>query len=132
MIIKNKILTLFFDIVTFAIYSNNNSTLVVGGIPEFFQFPKRDISTARCKRILYIFTYEVINVVLGTVKAFLNFIFTWSWIQFVLKEIVLVMRNCFKMFEIELVSVRRVEFRCSESLYSMLLCDSNFQSISFE
>ena len=132
MVIKNKILTLFFDIVTFAIYSNNNSTLVVGGIPEFFQFPKRDISTARCKRILYIFTYEVINVVLGTVKAFLNFIFTWSWIHFVLKEIVLVMRNCFKMFEIELVSVRRVEFRCSESLYSMLLCDSNFQSISFE
>ena len=132
MIIKNKILTLFFDIVTFAIYSNNNSTLVVGGIPEFFQFPKRDISTARCKRILYIFTYEVINVVLGTVKAFLNFIFTWSWIQFVLKEIVLVMRNCFKMFEIELVSVRRVEFRCSESLYSILPCDSNFQSISFE
>ena len=37
-----------FDIVTFAIYSNNNGNMVVGEIPEFFQFPKRDISTARC------------------------------------------------------------------------------------
>ena len=73
--IKNKILTLFFDIVTFAIYSNNNSNLADGGISEFFQFPKPDISTARCKRIIYIFTYEVINVVLGTVKAFLKFFF---------------------------------------------------------
>ena len=36
------------DIVTFAIYSNNNGNMVVGEIPEFFQFPKRDISTARC------------------------------------------------------------------------------------
>ena len=35
------------------------------------------------------------------------------------------------MFEIELV-FRRVEFRCSGSLYSMLLGDSNLQSISFE
>ena len=46
--------------------------------------------------------------------------FTWSWIQF-LKEIVLVMRNCYiTMSEIELV-FRRAELRCSGSLYSMLL-----------
>ena len=38
-----------------------------------------------------------------------------------LREIVLVMRNCcITMSEIELVS-RRAEFRCSGSLYSMLL-----------
>ena len=54
-----------------------------------------------------------------------------------LKEIVLVRRNCcITMSEIELV-FRRAEFRCSGSLYSMLLFkkivfDSNFQSISFE
>ena len=40
--------------VTFAIYSNNNGNMVVGEIPEFFQFPKRDISTARCKCTIYI------------------------------------------------------------------------------
>ena len=51
-----------FDIVTFAIYSNNNGNMVVGEIPEFFQFPKRDISTARCKCTIYIFTYKGINV----------------------------------------------------------------------
>ena len=38
-----------FDMVTFAIYSNNNGNMV--------QFPKRDISTARCKCTIYIFTY---------------------------------------------------------------------------
>ena len=54
-----------------------------------------------------------------------------------LKEIVLIMRNCYiTMSEIELV-FRRAELRCSGSLYSMLLFkknvfDSNFQSISFE
>ena len=53
-----------FDIVTFAIYSNNNGNMVVGEIPEFFQFPKRDISTARCKCTIYIFTYKGINVVI--------------------------------------------------------------------
>ena len=46
--------------------------------------------------------------------------FTWSWIKF-LKEIVLVMRNCYiTMSEIELV-FPRAELRCSGSLYSMLL-----------
>ena len=30
-------------------YRNNNGNMVVGEISEFFQFPKRDISTARCK-----------------------------------------------------------------------------------
>ena len=84
-----------FDIVTFAIYSNNNGNMVVGEIPEFFQFPKRDISTARCKCTIYIFTYKGIKVVIRT--EFINmtvllsmwavffpllFFFTWSWIQF--------------------------------------------------
>ena len=55
-----------FGIVTFAIHSNNNGNLVVGGRPEFFQFLKRDISTARCKRIIYIVTYKGINVVIRT------------------------------------------------------------------
>ena len=55
-----------FGIVTFAIHSNNNGNLVVGGRPEFFQFLKRDISTARCKRIIYIFKYKGINVVIRT------------------------------------------------------------------
>ena len=38
-----------FDILTFAMYSNNNGNMVVGEIPEFLLFPKRDISTAHCK-----------------------------------------------------------------------------------
>ena len=54
------------DIVTFAIYSNNNGNMVVGEIPEFFLFPKRDISTARCKCTIYIFTYKSIKVVIRT------------------------------------------------------------------
>ena len=86
-----------FDIVTFAIYSNNNGNMVVGEIPEFFQFPKRDISTARCKCTIYIFTYKGINVVITTGfinmtvlpsmwAFFLIVFFTWSWIQFFFKE----------------------------------------------
>ena len=55
-----------FDIVTFAIYSNNNGNMVVGEIPEFFQFPKREISTARCKCTIYIITYKGIKVVIRT------------------------------------------------------------------
>ena len=56
-----------FDIVTFAIYGNNNNgNMVVGEIPQFFQFPKRDISTARCKCTIYIFTYKGIKVVIRT------------------------------------------------------------------
>ena len=47
-------------------YSNNNSYMVVGEIPQFFQFPKRDISTARCKCTIYIFTYKSIKVVIRT------------------------------------------------------------------
>ena len=39
---------------SFAIYSNNNGNMVVGEISEFFQFSKRDISTARCKCTIYI------------------------------------------------------------------------------
>ena len=40
--------------------------MVVGEIPEFFHFPKRDISTARCKCTIYIFTYKSIKVVIRT------------------------------------------------------------------
>ena len=40
--------------------------MVVGEIPEFFQFPKRDISTARCKCTIYIITNKSINVVIRT------------------------------------------------------------------
>ena len=55
-----------FDIVTFPIYGKNNGNMVVGEIPEFFQFPKCDIciSTARCKCTIYIFTYKSIKVVI--------------------------------------------------------------------
>ena len=44
--------------VTFAIYGKNNGNMVVGEIPEFFLFPKRDISTERYKCAIYIFTYK--------------------------------------------------------------------------
>ena len=43
-----------FDIVTFPVDDKNNGNMVVGEIPEFFHFPKRDISTARCKCTIYI------------------------------------------------------------------------------
>ena len=65
-----------FDIVTFPIYGKNNGNMVVGEIPEFFQFPKRDICT------IYVFTYKGIKVVIRTefinmtvllsMKAFFN------------------------------------------------------------
>ena len=66
--------------VTFAIYSNNNGNMVVGEIPELFLFPKRDISTARCKCTIYIFTYKSIKVVIRT--EFINmtvFLSTWPF-----------------------------------------------------
>ena len=59
-----------FDIVKFAIYGKNNGNMVVGEIPEFFQFPKCDISTARCKCIINIFTYKGIKVVI--ISEFIN------------------------------------------------------------
>ena len=120
-----------FDIVTFPIYGKNNGNMVVGEIPEFFQFPKRDISTARCKCTIYIFTYKGIKVVIRTefidmtvllsmLAFFYGFFFTWSWIQFSFKEILLMIINfCITMSEIELV-FRRAERRCSGSLFSML------------
>ena len=57
-----------FDIVTFAICGKNNGNMDVGKIPEFFQFPKRDIcvSVAHCKCTIYIFTYKSIKVVIRT------------------------------------------------------------------
>ena len=38
--------------------------MVVGETVEFFQFSKSDISSARCKCTIYIFTYNGINVVI--------------------------------------------------------------------
>ena len=55
-----------FDIVTFPVDDKNNGNMVVGEIPEFFQFPKRDISTARCKCTIYIFTSKSIKVIIRT------------------------------------------------------------------
>ena len=63
---KKYTIPVSFDIVTFPIYGKNNGNMVVGEIPEFFQFPKRDISTARCKCTIYIFTYKSIKVVIRT------------------------------------------------------------------
>ena len=40
--------------------------IVFDEIPQFFQFPKRDISTARCMCTIYIFTFKDINVVMIT------------------------------------------------------------------
>ena len=60
----------FRDIVTFAMYSNNDGNMVVGEIPEFFQFLKCDISTARCKCTINIFTYKGIKVVI--ISEFIN------------------------------------------------------------
>ena len=57
---------LYIIIALFKIYGKNNGNMVVGEIPEFFQFPKRDISTARCKCTIYIFTYKSIKVVIRT------------------------------------------------------------------
>ena len=115
--------------VTFAKYSNNNGNMVVGEIPEFFQFPKRDISTARCKCIIYIFIYLGTNVVIAI--GFMNMkVLPSMWAVFFFKlyflpeaefnsfskKIVLVMRNCcITMSEIELI-FRRAEFRCGGSL----------------
>ena len=57
--------------------------MVVGEIPEFFLFPKRDISTARCKCTIYIFTYKSIKVVIRT--EFINmtvFLSMWPFFLF--------------------------------------------------
>ena len=40
--------------------------MIAGEIPEFFQFPKLDISTARFKCAIYIITYIGIKVVIRT------------------------------------------------------------------
>ena len=127
-----------FDILTFAMYSNNNGNMVVGEIPEFFQFPKRDISTARCKCTIYIFTYKGINVVIRI--EFINmivllsmwavflffffsifFFFTWSWIQFFFKGNSSCNEKLLNYIVRNWIDFRRAEFRCCGSLYSMLL-----------
>ena len=92
------------DIVTFAIYSNNDGNMVVGEIPEFFLFPKRDISTERCKCTIYIFTYKGIKVVIRT--------------EFINMTVLLSMWAVFFVFVFVFVGA---EFRCNRSLYSMLL-----------
>ena len=40
--------------------------MIAGEIPEFFQFPKLDISTARFECAIYIITYIGIKVVIRT------------------------------------------------------------------
>ena len=66
-----------FDIVTFAIYSNNNCYMVVGEISVFFQCLKR---TARCKcTILSMWAVFLLFFFL------IVFFFTWSWIRFFFK-----------------------------------------------
>ena len=73
-----------FDIVILALYGKNKGNLVIGEIPEFFQFPKRDIciSTARCKCTIYIFTYKSIKVVIRT--EFINMTVLLSMQTFIL------------------------------------------------
>ena len=69
--------------------------MVVGEIPEFFQFPKRDIciSTARCKCTIYIFTYKSIKVVIRT--EFINMTVILSMWTVFLFCFVLFFFNCF-------------------------------------
>ena len=95
----------------------DDGNMVVGEIPEFFQFPRRDIciSTARCKCTIYIFTYKSIKVIIRT--EFINMIVLLSMLAFLYCSI----RNvCITMSEIELV-FRWPGRRCSGSLFSMLL-----------
>ena len=80
--------------------------MVVGEIPEFFLFPKRDISTERCKCTIYIFTYKGIKVVIRT--------------EFINMTVLLSMWAVFFVFVFVFVFVG-AEFRCNRSLYSMLL-----------
>ena len=83
--------------------------MVVGEIPEFFQFPKHEFSTARCKCTIYIITYIGIKVVIRSLTFHVGFFFLIVFFYLklnsiiFLKEIVLVMRNCcITMSEIEL------------------------------
>ena len=68
--------------------------MIAGEIPEFFQFPKLDISTARCKCAIYIITYIGIKVVIRT--EFINMTVILSmWAVFF---------NCFFLPEAEFSS----------------------------
>ena len=117
-----------FDIVTFAIYGNITTVIWLSEILQFFQFSKRDISTARCKCTIYIFTFKGIKVVIRT--------------EFINMTVLLPMKAFFKTFfnflseaefnfscnkELLYFNVRNwivfrwAEFRCSGSLFSMLL-----------
>ena len=99
--------------------------------PEFFHFPKRDISTARCKCTIYIFTSKSIKIIIRTefinmtmslsMQAFFMVFFFLTEAEFFFKEILLVIRNfCIAPSEIELVFCL-AERQCSESLFSMFL-----------
>ena len=114
-------------------YGNNNSYMVVGEIPQFFQFPKRDISTARCKCTIYIITYKGIKVVIRTKLSTwqfyfpcglffsIFFFFTWSWIQLFFKGNSSYNKKRLYYDVRSWIVLQRAEFRCSESLFSMLL-----------
>ena len=130
-----------FDIVTFAIYGNITTVIWLSEILQFFQFSKRDISTARCKCTIYIFTYKGIKVVIRT--EFINMTVLLPWRLFLkhflifylkLNSIFLVIRNCcISMSEIELFSgelsfdVADLCFPCS---YIKIVFHSNLQSIT--
>ena len=117
-----------FDIVTFAIYGNITTVIWLSEILQFFQFSKRDISTARCKCTIYIFTYKGIKVVIRTefinttisfprrlfLKTFFNFLSEAEFNISCNKQLLYFnVRNW--------IVFRRAEFRCSGSLFSMLL-----------
>ena len=111
-------------------------------ILQFFQFSKRDISTARCKCTIYIFTFKGIKVVIRTefinmtvllpMKVFFKTFFSFFYLK--LNSIFLVIRNCcISMSEIELFSgelsfdVADLCFPCS---YIKIVFHSNLQSIA--
>ena len=117
-----------FDIVTFAIYGNITTVIWLSEILQFFQFSKRDISTARCKCTIYIFTFKGIKVVIRTefmnmtvllpmkafFKTFFNFLSEAEFNFSCNKELLYFnVRNW--------IVFRWAEFRCSGSLFSMLL-----------
>ena len=85
--------------------------MIAGEIPEFFQFPKLDISTARCKCAIYIITYIGIKVVIRT--EFINMTVILSmWAVFF---------NCFFLPEAEFLVLVESFFKINSSCYEILL-----------
>ena len=74
--------------------------MVVGEIPEFFQFPKHEFSTARCKCTIYIITYIGIKVVIRSLTFHVGFFFP----------------NCFFLPEAEFNYFFKGNSSCNEKL----------------